>query len=297
MQHLGWRGIWWTGVISASVLLSGCRWNCLSDAVPESVALGRTLDREGLAAAERGDWEAAEEKFRLAIESNPEDSVARLHHANALWQHGERTAARNQVAEAARLAPKDPQIRVRWAEMLLASGKLGAAAAQAEQALELDPRLSCAWSLRGEIRFQQGEAQAALSDYYRALRLTPGDPPTLRRLCTAYQHLGQPHMALAALQDAGEQYPPGNEPPDLLVCLGEAYLAVDRTRDALETLAQASVRGPLPPELSYRIAAAELQAGAPDRARYSLRQALEHSPHHQASLALWQRIEESDTRR
>jgi tetratricopeptide (TPR) repeat protein len=269
----------------------------LSDAVPKAVSTGRTLDREGLAAAERGSWNEAEEKFREAIRANPKDPFARLHHAEALLQKGEADAARSQLAEAVRLAPDDPILRIRLAEMHLAQGEFGPAAMQTERALQLDPQMTAAWSLRGEIRFRQGEAQAALADYYRALRNAPGDVTTLARLADAYSQLGEPHLALAAVQDARDQFPPGNEPTDLLVRLGEAYLAAERSREALETLAVASNRGELRPELAYRVAEVQLRAGHPTLARRSLEQALAAAPQDQASLALRQRIDEEESRR
>jgi len=272
--------------IALAVLPSGCRLPGAKGPVSRSLATSRQLCQQGVAAIERGQWEQAEQLLSEALEACSEDPDARRHYAEVLWHRGDGEAAVGELLKAARLAGDDAILHVRLAQMRLAMGQIELARQTAQHALDLNPKLSTAWAMRGRVRSAAGQPRLALADYHRALGLAPNDRAIQLEIAQLYRQLGQPRRALAALESLADTYSPGEEPQEVLYLEGLAYAALGRHDDAVESFSAALMRGQPTPEILYRLAKAEWDAGRPTHAEAAARQALSLDPQHQPSREL-----------
>jgi tetratricopeptide (TPR) repeat protein len=239
-----------------------------------------------VAAGERGQWQRAEELLSEAVRTCPSDPDARRHHAQALWHRGKREEAVAELEEATRLAVDNAELHVLLAEKRLAMGEVELARQSAQSAIDVEPKLAGAWAMRGRVRRAAGRPREALSDYHRALGLAANDATILLGIAELYRELNEPQRALAALHRLADTYPPGEEPQQVLYLQGLAYGAVNRWEEAAESLWGASRRGRATPEMLFRLAEAELQAGRPVRAVSAAREALAADPQHQPAREL-----------
>jgi tetratricopeptide (TPR) repeat protein len=300
MADPGPSGARWLGMGSERLLVlaivlfaawPGCRLPGRRGPIPESLAACRQYTRQGVAAAERGQYGEAEALLSKAVDACPVDGEARRHYAEALWKQGSHAEAITQMREALRLAGKDPVMLGRLARMHLEAGHATQASQLADQALDLDPKLASAWSVRGHLSRRAGRPREALADYQRALGYAPADRETLRDIAELYRELGQPQRALASLQSLSDTYPPGEQPAEVSYLTGLAHLALGRAEDAEESLAAAAARGKPSPEVLYQLAEAHLLAGHPALAADAARRALQLRPEHGPSRQLLDRIE------
>ena len=112
-----------------------------------------------------------------------------------------------------------------------------------------------------------------------------------RKSAELYRQLNEPQRALQTLQSLAETYSPGEEPGQVLYLMGQAYVALGRYDDAVESLSAAVTRETPTAEMYCRLGEADLLAGHPDEAAAAARQALMLQPQHQPSRALLDRIE------
>ena len=110
-----------------------------------------------------------------------------------------------------------------------------------------------------------------------------------------YRSLGQPTRALVSLQTLAETYPPGEEPGWVLYLSGLAYTALGRFDEASKLYGTALARWGPNPELLYRLAESQWLAGRPLEAQSAARQALSIAPDHGPSLALLEKMDQSET--
>lgn len=281
--HCGWL------IVMAAAML-GCRFRGWDGPVPRSLVLSRQLSQQGQTALERRNWERAEQLLAQAVKTFPQDAEARRHYAEALWQRSKQSEALDQMRQAIRLAPDDSQLLVRAAEMRLIHGDEIEAARLVEHALDVDPKNPRVWALRGKLREQAGDLPAALADFQRALNYRSDDREVLLSVAEVYRRLNQPQRALAGLQNLAETYPPGEEPPQVLYLIGLAYSAEGRFGDAVDTLSAARDRGPVSPELLFRLADAHWRAGRPTEAQQTAARALSLDPRHAGSQQLLRRM-------
>lgn len=270
---------------------SGCHLPHWEGPVPHSVATGRQLFREGVAAMERGQWDAAESLLARSVKACPEDVEARRQYAEALWHRGAQADAVVQLLEASQHAPEDAELRVRLAEMYLDAGKVDFAAQTAQLALDLDPKLASGWAVRGRVKCARGELRPALADLHRALGLEPTNRDMQLAVADLYHRLNEPQQALVALQNVLDSYPPGEEPQQALLLQGLAYQALGRFDAAAESLSLAKRHGPPSAEILCRLGEVELLAGRPVSAAAAAREALALEPNHPASQELLGRVD------
>ncbi len=273
------------------VFLAGCQFPGREGPVPESLAMTRQLTQQGVAALERGDPRQATAALAEAVRISPVDPDARRHFAESLWRSGDREQAVAHMNEAMRLTPEDATVRVRLAEMQLALGNVEAAAKNAADAIDRNPKLAAAWMARARVMRAQGQPRRALADCHRALSLTPDDRDLLLMTAELYRQLNQPQRALGTLHALADTYGPGEEPVDVLVLEGFAYVALGRYDDAVRAYHGALALKPDSPEVLYHLAQAQWRAGRSDDAARAARQALALQPGHQESLAILQQIE------
>ena len=282
---------WMNAVLSSVLLLAGCQLPGREGPVPQSLANCRRLSQQGVAALDRGRQQDAEALLAKAVAICPVDAEARRHYGEALWRRGARTEAIAQMEEAGRLASEDAALWARLAEMYLAVGQPDRAGQNAERALDLDPKLPVAWVIRGRVTWAAGQPRPALADYLRALGYAPHDRAILQEVAELYRQLNEPQRALQTLQSLAETYSPGEEPGQVLYLTGQAYVALGRYDDAVESLSAAVTRQQPTAEMYCRLGEADLLAGHPEEAAAAARQALALQPQHEASRALLDRVE------
>ena len=233
--------------------MAGCRLPGHEGPVPKSLAECRRLSQQGVAALDRGRQQDAEALLAKAVAACPADAEARRHYAESLWRRGARQEAIAQLEESGRLAGDDASLWTRLAEMYLAAGQLELASKNAERAIDLDPRLPGAWAIRGGVMRAAGQPGEALTCYLRALGYAPKDRAILLEVAELYRQQNQPERSLQTLQCLADTYSPGEEPGQVHHLLGQAYVALGRYDDAVESLSlavnarQAHGRDVLPP--------------------------------------------------
>jgi tetratricopeptide (TPR) repeat protein len=282
----------WIIVVSFAALpLVGCRLPGRDGPVPKSLADCRRLSQQGVAALDRGRQQDAEALLAKAVAACPTDAEARRHYAESLWRRGARPEAIAQLEESGRLASDDALLWTRLAEMHLAAGQLELASKNAERAIDLDPRLPGAWAIRGGVTRANGRPGEALTCYLRALGYAPKDRSILWEVAELYRQQNQPERSLQTLQCLADTYSPGDEPGQVHDLLGQAYVALGRYDDAVESLSLAAARGKPTPEMLCRLGEAQLLAGRPTEAAAAAQRALAMQPRHPPSLALLERIQ------
>jgi len=277
-------------VLAGSLFSSGCLFARPEGPVSSSLLSCRQLSQRGMSAIDRGDWPEAETLLAQAVESCEVDSESRRYYAETLWRRGARDEARAQLEEAVRLAPEQVELHVRLAEVYLELGLTAQAGERVDQALAINPRVAGAWAIRARLLRQDGQPQQALADFHRALAYDPENRAVLWQLAELYRDLGRPQRTLANLRSLADTYPPGNEPAEVLVALAGACSALGRPKDAAEHLAAVARSGPKSPEIYWRLAEAQLQAGCPAEAAQSARAALALDPAHEGSRAVLDRL-------
>lgn len=221
------------------VLLPGCvSWRSLQP-VPPSVAAGRRLARQGVAAIEVEQWADAEQLLSEAVEKSPEDPEAQRYLAEALWRRGAQDEAMQHMAIAAQHDRHDATTAVRAGEMLLATGDAKQAIRQAGRAIRLNNALASAWTLRGRSYAADGDLDRALADLQRALLLSPNDADVLLESARLYRQRGQDQRCLAALHRLRDASPTAERMPEILELEAQTYLALSRPQMAAERVAQA----------------------------------------------------------
>lgn len=276
------------GILAVS--LPGCHLTGRDGPVPRALAVSRQLSQRGVAAIEREDWDEAERLLSQAVRACPADVDARRHYASALWERGLRQKAIAQLEEATRLAGENAGLYALIAEMRLAMGEKEEAWRNVQRAIDLDPKLASAWAVRARIALGNGQTEQALADYHRAVGLAPEDRQIKLAIAELHRQLNQPQRALAVLHSLADSYSPGEEPAEVLRLQGEAYLALGRHDDAVESFAAACRHGDTTVETLYRLAEAQWLAGRPAEAAAAAREALALEPTHQPSHHLLDRM-------
>ncbi len=281
---------WMIAVSLAALPLSGCRLPGHEGPAPKSLVECRRLSQQGVAALDRGRQQDAEALLAKAVAAFPTDAEARRHYAEALWRRGAQKEAIAQLEESGRLAGDDAPVWSRLAEMYLAAGQLEFAWKNADRAIDLDPRLPSAWAIRGGVLRSSGQPGEALTCYLRALGYSPKDRSILSDVADLYRQQNQPEQSLQTLQCLADTYSPGEEPAQVEHLLGQAYVALGRYDDAVESFSLAVTRGKPTAEVLCHLGEAQLLAGGLAEATATAQQAMALQPRHPATLALLERI-------
>jgi tetratricopeptide (TPR) repeat protein len=282
---------WMIVVALAAVPFSGCRLPGHDGPAPKSLVDCRRLSQQGVAALDRGRQQDAETLLAKAVAVCPIDAEARRNYAESLWRRGARKEAIVQLEESGRLAGDDPMVWSRLAEMYLTTGQLELAWKNAEKAIDLDPRLPSAWAIRGGVWRASRQPDEALTCYLRALGYAPKDRAILLEVAELHRQTNQPERALQTLQCLSDTYSSGEEPAQVQHLFGQAYAALGRYDDAVESLSLAINRGKPTVEMLCHLGEAQLLAGSPTEAAATAQRALALQPRHAPSLALLERIQ------
>ena len=144
----------------------------LTQQVPEQPQHWRTA---ALIAVHLGEPSAASSGLRRAIALAPESGTLRAELAAVLELLGELSEAQTQLHEAIRLDPGEIKHRLKLAAVLLSAGRPAEAAMLARQVVARAPNLQAGWYVLADSAYAQGDWQAALRSFQRALELTTGD--------------------------------------------------------------------------------------------------------------------------
>ncbi len=234
---------WMIVVLLAALPLSGCRLPGHEGPAPKSLVECRRLAQQGVAALDRGRQHDAESLLAKAVAACPADADAHRHYAEALWRRGARKEAIAQLEQSVQLAGDDPLVWSRLAEMYLDNGQFESAWKNADRAIDLDPHLPAAWAIRGGVFRASGQPGDALTCYLRALGYAPKDRAILTDVADLYRQQNQPERSLQTLQCLADTYSPGEEPAQVEDFLGQAYAALGRHDDAVESFSLAVKRG------------------------------------------------------
>ena len=255
-----------------------CLWR-QQNPVSDSVVASRQFAQQGLNALERSNLSEAEKYCSQAVRACPSDPNARRSYADVLWAQGRTQEALEQIdAALAGGVGGDVETRLRAAEMRLQSGKLDAALVDVEQVIDADPKSAEAWALRGRVMLAKGNTKQSLADMQRSLIYAPRKRDVLRQTAELYQRLGEPNKALAALQELGDTYGPGEEPQDIYIAQGNVYAALARPAEAAEQFRTAISRGTPNADLLALLAEAEAASGNSTAAYQAAQQALALAP-------------------
>jgi len=285
-----------TVVVLFAVWLAGCSTLTPRGPVAENVIAAQRLSQQGMEAVQQRQWDRAEAFFRRAVVTCPTDVRARQHYAQTLWHRGAVGDAITSMEEAVRLSGGDPVLLVSLGEMYLSRGDMGRAERRVERAIRANPALAEAWALQGDILRQRGMDHEALAAYHRALSSREDYPRVQLEVAELYRRQNRPQRALATLQCLAEQYPPNEEPGQVLLLKGLALKAMGRYDDAVQCLTLAAERDEPTADVYYHLGDAELLAGRPARARLAVRKALAIQPQHPLGLALLRRIDRQQER-
>ena len=172
---LAWAGL--ASTYAASTLNGDARplevWPRARDAAARAVRSNATLGETQIAVGSLNwvldwDWRAAETAFRLAIRLDPSNAAAHRSLGHALSQSGQHTEAESAMRRVRELEPLEPMTYALSAQVAFQARQYPAAAEHARRAILTDSQF---W-----IGYMQ--------------------------LAQAYEQLGQPDLALAALSDA-----------------------------------------------------------------------------------------------
>jgi len=126
-----------------------------------------------------------------------------------------------------------------------------------------DPNSWMAYNNLGVVRFEKGQADEAIADYRRSLRLHPDYPEAHYNLGSALLHQGQVDDAIQECESALALLP--NE-PDAHVVLGNAFLVKNEVDQAIGEYAKALTIRPDDSNAHYNLGVAFQQKGETGRA-------------------------------
>ena len=177
-------------------------------------------------------WRGAETQFQRAIELD--DSYAPAHHWYALLLAalGRREASLAQIRQAQKLDPLSLIVTAAAAYISYFARDYTAADKLSESALQRDPNFMVAHTVLGLAREQEGQPEAAVAEFQKAMALSGGRPPAyLDYLGHAYAAAGQRPQAEAVLAELDEEVKPGGVSPvyraATLAALGQKSQAMD----------------------------------------------------------------------
>jgi tetratricopeptide (TPR) repeat protein len=180
-------------------------------------------------AAHAGDWRDAELWYGEALALSPMNPEAMGGRVRALLAQGLIPWAE----EAARLAlmayPDHAEVGLMLAAISLSEGRIAEARREAEAALVRMPRDPVAWSTVAHVRWEAGDAEAAIEAGQESLRLAPLDLPTRLRQVGWLLEVGRAAEAVRLVEPLARLWP-----EDALIAAirrdAQAALAAERAR-------------------------------------------------------------------
>ena len=274
------------------VLTGGCRSALQRARESKALLLGRQFTRKGVVAMESGQWTEAEKLLAKAVEESPDDPESRRHYAEALWKRGEKDEAIRQLDLAIQNGG-GYEHHARLAQMYLDTEQIAKAIRHADRAIDLQPEEAAGWAVRARILDHQKSDSQALIAYQRARGLAPEDRELLWDMARLYERLNRSRDSLVVLQDLSNTYTPGEEPQEVIYCMGRVCAVLGRSDEAIDYYVEALRRGPATPDILYHMADAQFRLGNIAKSQDILRQALALDPEHELSRSMLSRLDSS----
>ncbi len=141
-------------------------------------------------------FELAEQRFREAVQDNPQSAAAKRSLASALEQMGRRAEAAMWYQEALNLSPDDAGLLFHTGRLYNEERRFQGAAERLRRAVELEPSFGPAWVELARSLGETGEHLEAAEALTRALELAPGDRNLRFHRAGNYRHGGRRELAL-----------------------------------------------------------------------------------------------------
>jgi tetratricopeptide (TPR) repeat protein len=130
-----------------------------------------TVNQQGLAKQNKGDWDGAMADYNQAIRLDPKYSAAYDNRGNVKRQKGDLNGAMTDIDQAISLNPKNAIAYFNRARVKETKGDLDGAIADLSQAISLNPRYAAAYRDRGNVKRKKGDISGANADFNQAVKL------------------------------------------------------------------------------------------------------------------------------
>ena len=241
----------------------------------------------GLAAYQRGDYQAAIAEIGKAIAENPRQPDYYSNLGLALRAHGQPEQAVEAYHNGLQLAPLDADIHNNLGSALHALGRLDEAAASYRAALRMAPDNAAAQFNLGNVLFDQGAYDQAAECFRLALRFMPQDADIHNNLGNALRELGRFDEAMGCYREVLRL-----QPADAAshYNLGNALRELERFEEAVACYNQAIRLDPKDADTHNNLGNALRELGRLDEAIACYREAIRLDPlmHHAKAHLLHQ---------
>jgi tetratricopeptide (TPR) repeat protein len=223
----------------------------------------------------QGDLDAAEIKYRQAIDVAPSDVRALLDLSDLLARRGRPFAALTAAKDACERQPRSSDGLRRWAALLAKQGDWNAVMEKYREAAEAAPSEVAALLDLAALQGQRGCFPDALAAYKSAHERQPGSSEPLRRWAWQLAKQGDARAAEARYKEAIDL-----APTDVWALLGLADLHYQRGRhaDAMAAVASAYARQPRSSDVLRKWASLLAKQGDWAGAEEKYRQAMDVAP-------------------
>ena len=269
----------WLGIMACLMTNTGCQsFHPFAQKTRDSIRSASQWACGGLEAVQKGKLDQAKGFFTKAAEENPNDFRVRANLARTLQQSGETQLAIRQMQHAVELSRGDSRMQVELGEMYLDAGQWLPARQQAQVAIEANHQYAPAWALRGKTEKAKGNYEQALADFQKALGYAPGTTAIQLQIVDTYQKMGQPLLALSAVEQVLNRLSVDQQPEEALIAKSVALMDLKQLRPAIDLLETASLREKASSEIFVRLSQAQLLAGQTSKARMTLGRGQEAFP-------------------
>lgn len=243
---------------------------------------GLSLSQEAIAAYERKQYDVAADKFNKSLELNQDDCETRRYYAENLWQQDKKQESLAALNETLACAPrKEDQIQIYQSlgDKYLAIGSLNHASHCADKLIDLDPLSARGWHIRAICASRNGQTEAALADFQRALTYSPDDATLLQDLVHLQMKMNRYDRALATWQHLARSYSTQQDEP-VEVLYGKAYCMYQlrRLQDADDHLTLVMARRTDRPEFYSLLTQVCMEKGEYERAAQTAAAAVARFP-------------------
>ncbi len=232
------------------------------------------LQLEARTAAALGYFSDATHAWDEYLKLVPTDDVARRERAFAQTATGEKMA--DGLAELNAFARKHPGDATGHYELGTAETpqRPDEALKELDRALALKPDLTGAHAARGLLLYRQGKSETALADFEFVAQREPNNGAILDRLGETYMALDRTADALPLLRKAAELSPSNSA---VLLHLGRALLKTGHQQEAANVFAQCRELGPNRSALPHPAGLVEFLGLSPEEQRARYRAGVEHT--------------------
>lgn len=190
----------------------------------------------------RARWDQAEGVAAKFVKLNPVSANSYLPLASVKEKQGDFAAAEDILRQALNSDPSGTAARLELGALLLRLGRAQEALGCFDEAVARDPNSAPAYAARGMALHDTGDTDAAAKDYEAALRLQANIPLALNNLAMIYAQ--QPSLAPKALEYAFAANLHSRDNPYLLDTLGYVLMKNNRPQEAVEVLQRAIALAP-----------------------------------------------------